>query len=79
MDERYYTRLFASHRLLAGIIILLAVVLPAPARSQPSFLTFESGQVRPLAMSPDGILLFAVNTPDGYLEIFSVDGGGICV
>src|SRR5262249_31294352 len=31
-----------------------------------------SGQVRPLAMSPDGTKLFAVNTPDNRLEIYSV-------
>jgi DNA-binding beta-propeller fold protein YncE len=33
---------------------------------------FESGQVRPLALSPSGKLLFAVNTPDNRLEIFEV-------
>src|SRR6185295_7525509 len=29
-----------------------------------AFALFESGQVRPLAMSPDGKQLLAVNTPD---------------
>ncbi|HEV7503912.1 MAG TPA: beta-propeller fold lactonase family protein, partial [Thermoanaerobaculia bacterium] len=33
---------------------------------------FESGQVRPLAMSPDKRHLFAVNTPDNRLEIFRI-------
>ncbi|HWO17834.1 MAG TPA: beta-propeller fold lactonase family protein, partial [Kofleriaceae bacterium] len=33
---------------------------------------FESGQVRPLALSPDKQLLFAVNTPDNRLEVFRV-------
>ncbi len=28
---------------------------------------FESGQVRPLALSPSGKLLFAVNTPDNRI------------
>src|SRR5215471_11306048 len=55
---------------------LLAVVMIAPiARgqsAQSSFVLFETGQVRPLALSPDGTHLFAVNTPDGRLEIFSV-------
>lgn len=37
------------------------------------FTTFESGQVRPLAMSPDGSRLYATNTPDNALEIFSID------
>ncbi|MEE8311422.1 MAG: hypothetical protein V3R77_04135, partial [Candidatus Binatia bacterium] len=38
---------------------------------------FESGLVRPLSLSPDGTRLFAVNTPDGHLEIFDIDAGGI--
>jgi sugar lactone lactonase YvrE len=42
-----------------------------------SFVTFESGQVRPLAMSPDGTRLFAVNTPDGRLEIFNIGSSGL--
>src|SRR5262245_8924339 len=36
---------------------------------------FESGHVRPLALSPDGSTLFAVNTPDNRLEIFKVKKG----
>jgi DNA-binding beta-propeller fold protein YncE len=47
------------------------------ASSGPSFLEFESGQVRPLAMSPDGKTLFAVNTPNGTLEIFNITSSGL--
>ncbi|VAW50851.1 FIG00841528: hypothetical protein [hydrothermal vent metagenome] len=36
------------------------------------FVTFESGQVRPLAQSSDGKHLYAVNTPDNILEVFKV-------
>ena len=43
----------------------------------PSFVTFESGQVRPLAISPDGDRLFAVNTPDDRLEILAIGRGGL--
>ncbi len=42
-----------------------------------SFFAFESGQVRPLALSPDGQTLYAVNTPDNRLEIFAVNGGAL--
>ncbi len=57
---------------------LLAFLAPAPASAaEPSFLTFESGPVRPLALSPDGSLLFACNIPDGQLEIFSVGAEGL--
>src|SRR3954465_3392554 len=44
----------------------------AKASSSSSYTLFESGQVRPLAMSPDKQHLFAVNTPDNRLEIFRV-------
>src|SRR5260221_12895769 len=43
----------------------------------PSFVEFESGQVRPIAMSPDGTKLFAVNTPNGALEICNIISGGL--
>ena len=49
----------------------------APWAAAEPFVTFESGPVRPLALSPDGSLLFAVNTPDNRLEVFSVGGGGL--
>src|SRR5215831_7453085 len=54
------------------LAVLLAAVTPAA-----SFVTFESGQVRPLALSPDGTHLFAVNSPDNHLEIFDVSGAGL--
>jgi hypothetical protein len=57
-------------RALAAMVAMGALVAPADA----AFTTFESGQVRPLALSPNGQKLFAVNTPDGQLEIFDVVG-----
>ncbi len=48
-----------------------------PAAGDTRFTVFESGQVRPLAMSPDGQWLFAVNTPDSRLEIFLVTAIGL--
>jgi DNA-binding beta-propeller fold protein YncE len=56
---------------LAG---LAAASAPAAA---DSYVLFESGQVRPLALSPDGTRLFVVNTPDNRLEVFNVDAGGL--
>jgi DNA-binding beta-propeller fold protein YncE len=47
------------------------------AAAQAGFVNFESGHVRPLALSPDGSRLFAVNTPDGRLEIYGVGAGGL--
>ena len=44
-----------------------------PQPSNP-YTLFETLQVRPLALSPDGQLLYATNTPDNRLEIFRVEG-----
>jgi YVTN family beta-propeller protein len=63
-------RLFAGAFGIAATIVLYS----APARA---FVTFESGQVRPLAKSPDGNRLFVCNTPDNRLEIFDIDAGEI--
>ncbi|MBI3562173.1 MAG: hypothetical protein HY080_10730 [Gammaproteobacteria bacterium] len=41
------------------------------------FVSFETGQVRPLALSPDGSKLFATNTPNGTLEIYAINGTGL--
>jgi DNA-binding beta-propeller fold protein YncE len=46
--------------------------------ARPSHFTlFESGQVRPLALSPSGKFLFATNTPDGRLEVFRIQNDGL--
>src|SRR5580765_5191864 len=47
------------------------------ASSASSFIEFESGHVRPLAMSPDRTRLFAVNTPNGTLEVFRITPRGL--
>jgi YVTN family beta-propeller protein len=43
------------------------------------FFNFESGPVHPLALSPDGSRLYALNTPDARLEVFEtrVDAQGV--
>src|SRR5215510_6812048 len=61
------------NRLVFAVAVLLAVATASAA----SFVTFETGQVRPLALSPDGSRLFAINTPDNRLEIFAVSGAGL--
>jgi DNA-binding beta-propeller fold protein YncE len=57
-------------RRLLLIILLLA-------RPGAAFVAFESGPVRPLALSPDGTRLYAANTPDNRLEIFAVSDAGL--
>jgi YVTN family beta-propeller protein len=55
----------------------LAVLWLAESASAGSYTLFESGPVRPLALSADGTRLFAVNTPDSRLEIFRVSASGV--
>src|SRR5436853_1315689 len=69
---------------LAGLVTGLPAVAAAhlaalkPAKAQTGhFTAFESGQVRPLALSPSGKFLFAANTPDDRLEVFRVDNHGL--
>ena len=58
-------------------LAILCFTAASPALSGSSFTLFESGQVRPLTLSPDGRNLFAVNTPDNRLEIFKVTKHGL--
>jgi DNA-binding beta-propeller fold protein YncE/mono/diheme cytochrome c family protein len=43
-----------------------------PARGE--YAAFESGQVRPMALSADGNRLYVTNTPDHRVEIYNVSG-----
>jgi hypothetical protein len=58
-------------------VLATLLTASAPASSTPSFTLFESGHVRPLALSPNKSLLFAVNTPDNRLEVFHVGNQGL--
>src|SRR2546422_705221 len=46
----------------------------APALAQSSFINWETAHVSPLALTPDGSRLLAVNTPDNRLELLDVSG-----
>jgi len=56
---------------------LLLGATTSTAHAATPFTAFESGQVRPLALSPNGGRLYMVNTPDNRLEIFEVTGNGL--
>ena len=63
------------HLILTVVILSVLAMLSPTTVLAASFTAFESGQVRPLALSPDGNRLFVVNTPDNTLEIFDVNNG----
>ena len=59
------------------VLAVCLLVASVASVSAAAFVNFETGQVRPLSMSPDGGRLFAVNTPDNRLEIFAIDAAGL--
>lgn len=69
-------------RIVAGCLTVLALALISRppirnviAETKPSdFKSFESPQVHPLALTPDGTRLLAVNTPDNRLAVFQLSG-----
>lgn len=60
-------------RPLAALFIGLAALAPV-ASAQNAFLNFEYPHVSPLAISPAGDRLLAVNTADARVEIFDLSG-----
>ena len=64
----------ASRQFFFWLFLFSLLVLVSQSASG-NFVTFESGQVRPIARSPDGTKLFVVNTPDNQLEIFDLVNG----
>ncbi len=66
-------------RLVSGWMVLAFVTLNffvESSSAQISYMHFESGHVRPLAMSPDESRLIAVNTSDNHIEIFALRSDG---
>jgi len=63
--------------ILATAPLLAGLTAGAEASAATPYTLFESGQVRPVALSPNGNFLFAVNTPDNRLEIFRVEASGL--
>jgi YVTN family beta-propeller protein len=69
-----------------SFVLMIAVVFTLLSRPQPrsviaqtapsSFKSFESPQVHPLTLTPDGAKLLVVNTPDHRLSVFQLTGDG---
>ncbi|BCX46791.1 40-residue YVTN family beta-propeller repeat-containing protein [Haloferula helveola] len=54
-----------------ALMALLCLGFAARLNAQ-TYRNFESRQSRPVCLSPDGSLLFAVNAPDGRLSVFDI-------
>jgi len=59
------------------VLTCLGLAIALPALGQTAWPLFESGPVRPLALSPDGSRLFVANTPESHLEIYDVGAWGL--
>lgn len=71
----------AAVRLLSGTavatVLAMGAHVPTAQAAPPGFVAFESGHVRPIAPSPDGTRLFAVNTPNNTLDVFNITPTGL--
>ncbi len=56
------------------VFVSLALLFSTSLFAAPDYITFESGPVRPVALSNNGNELYVLNTPDGYLEVFDLTG-----
>ena len=68
----------ACSRAACATMILLAGLVQITHRAvaqAPEFVNFETPQVHPIALSPSGQVLVAVNTADNHLEVFDIKGG----
>jgi len=78
----------SNHRIVKRIVATAALALglsfwfgsPRPprvlAQSGPAaYKSFESPQIHPLCITPDGTRLLAVNTPNNTLSVFQLSGG----
>src|SRR6185436_1671376 len=54
---------------------VVSFVLATSAFAQNGLVNWENPHVHPLAVSPDGARLFAVNTPDNRLQVFDLTSG----
>ena len=69
---------FRRSQRVALLLLVLSLVVPGVGFAQSSdFVAFESGSVRPMALSPDGSRLVVCNTPDGQLDVFNVQASGL--
>lgn len=64
-------------RYLSYLLSSLAMLHAASSRASIDFVEFETGPVRPMAMTQDGKQLFVTNIPDGRLEVFDISAEGL--
>src|SRR4030095_14224635 len=62
---------------LCAVFVCVGLSLaPQISAQSTNFVNFEGKQTSPIRLSPDGLRLFAVNTPDSRLSVFDVSNPG---
>ncbi|HYP52405.1 MAG TPA: hypothetical protein VEQ42_02630, partial [Pyrinomonadaceae bacterium] len=76
LPPRRRTLVVVCALLLAAFWLAARTGVPvAEAQGPVPFRNFESPQVHPLALTPDGTRLLAVNSPNGTLSVFQLNTG----
>jgi DNA-binding beta-propeller fold protein YncE len=66
----------SNHGIVRRLLGTALIAAAAGASSVASYTNFESSHVHPIALTPSGGRLLAVNTPDALLEVFHVQADG---
>lgn len=61
---------YPARHAMKPILTLLLCLLTGASNAQSSFLQIEARQVHPIALTPDGTRLLALNSPDAKLSVF---------
>lgn len=62
---------------IGGIFLALAFNVAPVAAQTAAFVNWESPQSHPIDITPNGLVVLAVNTADAQLEIFDVANGSL--
>ena len=68
--------MFARLFKLPALSFMMSAAVISTVNAQADYTLFESGHVRPMAISPDGNWLYVCNTPDAHLEAYVLTGSG---
>jgi len=78
MPNKKYLHIRPSRsEIISKLFLLFFIYFACVHQVLGNYVNFESGQVRPLAISADNSKLYVVNTPDNRLEIFNIKTNGL--
>jgi YVTN family beta-propeller protein len=75
LPSKRFFRALGTLAILVPIVVWGLIDSPTSYSQSQTFKNFESPQVHPLALTPDGTRLLAVNSPNGTLSVFQLVAG----